>query len=77
MLSCEKASALTEKKTIFRLTVFEQIRHSMHLQACAMCRSYSEQSALIDGAIEKFTDGIQALELQPDKIKQIQEALSK
>jgi hypothetical protein len=53
MLSCEKATALVEKRSTLGLSVLGRIRLNLHQKVCGMCQHYEQQSALIDQYIEK------------------------
>lgn len=48
MLSCREATALTERQLTERLTVSDRVQRWMHLGACAACRAYAKQSAILD-----------------------------
>lgn len=48
MLSCRKATALTERKHAEPLSTSDRMRLWMHLGACAACTAYAKQSAVID-----------------------------
>jgi hypothetical protein len=53
MLSCEKATALVEKKRTLGLSFLERYRLNLHQKVCGMCQHYEQQSVLIDQYIEK------------------------
>jgi len=48
MLSCQKASALIDKRPLFGLTSKEKIMLKMHTVMCDACTAYVKQSELID-----------------------------
>ncbi len=50
-LSCLRATELIEKKLIFRLSLSEKIRLSMHKTMCSACTMYEKQSISLDKAI--------------------------
>lgn len=50
-LSCAKATELIEKKLLFRLTLSERIRLTMHKAMCDACSMYEKQSNLLDKAL--------------------------
>lgn len=47
MLSCDKATALVEKRIDLGLTRMEQLKLIFHTSMCSGCRNYVKQSALI------------------------------
>ncbi|MFY0642942.1 MAG: hypothetical protein JXR19_00590 [Bacteroidia bacterium] len=51
MLSCKKATELTEKKTVSRLSYIDQKRLNLHIKMCKICAKYQNQSLFIDEAI--------------------------
>ena len=53
MISCKKATELTEKRIHFGLTLSESFQWRMHTAMCSACRLYSKQSAFIERTIEK------------------------
>ena len=53
MLSCKKASALIDKKSLFGLTWKEKVMLHMHTSMCDFCTAYQKQSKLIDGVLHK------------------------
>ena len=48
MLSCKKASALIDKKSLFGLSRKEKVMLKMHTAFCDACTAYQKQSKLID-----------------------------
>lgn len=48
MLSCQKASALIDKKSLFGLSVKEKMLLNVHRCLCDACNKYAKQSKLID-----------------------------
>ena len=48
MISCKKATELTEKKLILGLTTSDRLRLFVHLMICRSCRIYSAQSKRMD-----------------------------
>jgi len=53
MISCRKATELTEKRIHFGLTIGEFVRWRMHTALCSACRRYSKQSVIIEKALER------------------------
>jgi len=54
MLSCKKASALTDKKTVIGLTWIESVQVRLHTSACAGCANYVKQTELIDNMLYNY-----------------------
>lgn len=52
MISCTKATALIEKKSVFALSFAEQFRLRMHTTLCSACAQYQQQSVLIDNLLQ-------------------------
>ena len=48
MLSCKKATALIDKKSLFGLTTKEKMMLKMHISMCDFCTAYQKQSLLLD-----------------------------
>ena len=48
MLSCKKASALIDKKSVIKLSLKENIMLTMHKSMCDACTAYGKQSKLLD-----------------------------
>lgn len=48
MLSCKKASALIDRKSLISLTTKEKMRLKMHVSMCDACTAYQKQSLLLD-----------------------------
>ena len=53
-LSCEKASELIDKKSVFGLSLKEKISLSIHTGMCSVCKTYKTQSELLDRFIDKY-----------------------
>jgi len=53
MLSCRKATSLIEKKSMFRLSLKEQVQLHIHSNLCDACSSYQKQSEQIDRLVEQ------------------------
>ena len=58
MLTCQKASALIDKKNLFGLTRKEKMMLKMHTAVCKYCSTYQKQSELIDHALNKHFHSI-------------------
>ncbi len=53
MLSCPKATALIDKRTLGKLNTIEKMQLAMHTSVCKYCKLYTKQSALIDQLLNK------------------------
>jgi len=78
MLSCKKASALTEKKTVSTLNFIEKKQLNWHLKMCVMCSKYKKQSVFIDCALDKLQNGNnqQQIKLSEEKKRTIIHSLN-
>lgn len=52
MLSCKKASALIDKKYLFKLGRKEKMMLKLHTAMCDACTAYEKQSMLIDKILQ-------------------------
>ncbi len=50
-LSCLKATELIEKKLLFKLSLTEKIRLTIHKMMCDACSLYSKQTNILDKAL--------------------------
>jgi predicted anti-sigma-YlaC factor YlaD len=57
MLSCQHATFLIEKKQEFRLNTGERLHLKMHLLMCHACRTYSQQSSLLNRILKNVKPG--------------------
>lgn len=53
MLSCKKACELTDKKSVVKLTVKENVMLHMHAAVCDGCRTYQKQSKNLDDLLKQ------------------------
>ena len=67
-LSCHKATELTEKQTVYKLSMAEEMKLRFHIKMCDVCKSYQEQSKIIEEGIRKFYEGRNDLKLS-DELK--------
>lgn len=76
-LSCQKASALVDKKLATNLSFKEWINLKFHLSMCDICALYQKQSKLIETAIKsRLTESeINSKKNTNGLIKKIQTAL--
>lgn len=58
MISCRKATELTEKKLAGELNWKERAQLMMHRFMCAACRRYGRQSRKIDQLLRRKTDRV-------------------
>lgn len=55
MLSCRKATELTEKESLTRLKATEKIQLLMHTSMCDACSIYYKQSRFIDQVLKHLS----------------------
>jgi hypothetical protein len=78
VVSCKKATLLTEKGKWTRLTIKERFRLRLHNNICVACKKFTHQSDLIDEALQKLSnEGPQQMTLSEDKKMDILEQLHK
>lgn len=53
MLSCKKASALIDKKSVTKLSLKENVMLKMHTSMCDFCTEYQKQSKVLDDMLHK------------------------
>lgn len=56
MISCKKATELTEKRLITGLTMKDRFGLFFHLMICRSCRVYSQQSKRIDSFLKSLDE---------------------
>lgn len=56
MLPCRKAAELVDKRSVMPLDLVERMKLWIHLKACAGCKAFERQGALIDQSIGSRTD---------------------
>lgn len=64
MISCKKATELTEKHIHFNLSLSETIQWRLHTAVCSACKSYKKQSLFLEDAIKKSIN-------QPKEVVQV------
>ncbi len=52
LLSCQEATLLLELKGANQISVFQNIRLSLHLTICSICRIYKQKSNIINKYFE-------------------------
>lgn len=64
--NCRKATLLIEKKQSIKLTIREKMELKLHLAGCSICRTYEQQSALINVMMHKlFKSASRDIKLDP------------
>lgn len=53
VLSCKKATALIEKRSVTPLSITESVRLRIHKTVCDACTAYEKQSRTIDTLLNK------------------------
>ncbi len=78
MVSCKKASELTEKHSVSPLTLVERAKLKMHLRMCGICKCYQHQSKLIDSALAQIVKmkESRSINLSEEKKNEILKALN-
>ncbi|MCZ4225419.1 hypothetical protein [Pedobacter rhodius] len=61
--NCKQATFLIEKKNSGKITVAEALQLQIHLAGCAVCRTYQQQSLLIN----RLFTGFQTKDLKLDE----------
>ncbi|MFT6795609.1 MAG: hypothetical protein ACJART_000744 [Maribacter sp.] len=56
LFSCQHATELVEKQEFVSLSLMEKIRFKGHTLVCAACRSYENQSVLIEKMLHDMTN---------------------
>ena len=53
-MSCKQASLLAAKQSFERLSFLEKVKLKMHTSMCDACKTFGQESQLIDEAIVKI-----------------------
>lgn len=72
MISCKRASELTEKKSVSTLGLLDRSRLRYHSKLCKACLKYQVQSKVIDQALEQIQLVNQRDQLQLSSMKKKQ-----
>ncbi len=75
MLSCKKASALIDRKSLFGLTRKENVMLKMHTALCDACAAYEKQSKLIDNVLHGYIQSDIATNLPVIENKELQKQI--
>ena len=54
MLSCKKAASFIDKKSIYKLTIIENVQLTIHKSICNGCSNYQKQSVLLDKLLDEY-----------------------
>ena len=65
--NCRKATFLIEKKQIDRLTLREKLELKIHLAGCSVCRTFQQQSIVINKMVRDLLHSAQNREITLDK----------
>lgn len=52
--NCRQATFLIEKKTLGKITAAETLQLKIHLEGCSVCRTFQQQSLLINRLFTGF-----------------------
>lgn len=64
--NCRKATFLIEKQQIDRITLREQLELKIHLAGCPVCRTFRQQSILINQMLHHHLQAVIGLERKLD-----------
>ncbi|WCT10587.1 hypothetical protein [Mucilaginibacter jinjuensis] len=65
--NCRKATFLIEKKQIDSLTLREKLELKIHLAGCSVCRTFQQQSIVINKMVHDLLHSTQNREITLDK----------
>jgi hypothetical protein len=65
--NCRKATLLIEKKQIDKLTLREKLELKIHLAGCSVCRTFEQQSIMINKMVHQLLHSAQHPEITLDK----------
>ncbi|MGF6848913.1 hypothetical protein QFZ51_004148 [Chitinophaga sp. W3I9] len=69
--NCRKATFLIEKQQIGRITLREKLELRIHLAGCSICKTFQQQSIIINQMVHNFFHSAgQAERKLDDKFKQ-------
>jgi hypothetical protein len=70
-LSCQKATELIEKKSVFPLNRLDGFRLFIHKKICKACNQYAIQSKLIDNFLaQKSASSLKKVNQSPPNLKE-------
>jgi len=77
-LSCLKATELIEKKLLFKLSLPEKIRLTIHKIMCEACKLYEKQTRILDEAMNRHPNNddlsVDLSNFKKDLIRKIEES---
>ena len=77
-LSCLKATELIEKKLLFKLSLPEKIRLTIHKMMCEACTLYEKQTRFLDKAMDRHPNkdelSVDLSNFKKDLIRKIEES---
>ncbi|QPH39553.1 hypothetical protein [Pedobacter endophyticus] len=73
--NCKQATFLIEKKTLTEITASEALQLKIHLAGCSVCRTFEQQSLLINHLFTKYKP--EELQLDEDFKKDLQQKIEK
>lgn len=69
MISCQRATELTEKQPLFGLSGWEKFQLNLHTSMCKICRQYQNASSIIDKAMNRSLNQLNEDFKFPEKSK--------
>jgi uncharacterized 2Fe-2S/4Fe-4S cluster protein (DUF4445 family) len=73
MLSCLKATELTEKKLQGRIGIIQSLQLKMHTSICKTCKTYEKQS----GVLEEVMKRVNSIEINKDEVDNLKTEILK
>ena len=65
--NCRKATFLIEKKQLETLTLREKLELKIHLAGCSICRTFQQQSIMINQMVKDMFSSSQPQEIKLDE----------
>ena len=65
--NCRKATFLIEKKQIGTISLREKLELKIHLAGCSVCRTFQQQSIVINKMVHDLLHSAQSREITLDK----------
>jgi hypothetical protein len=66
--NCRKATFLIEKKQIGAITLREKLELKIHLAGCSVCRTFQQQSIVINKMVHNLLHSVQSREITLDSV---------
>lgn len=73
---CHKATLLIEKSTLTGLSRREKLQLAFHLNGCPLCRTYREQSLLIDHLAIRYDSLAHPPKMKDDTKRQLKQMIA-